>query len=457
MPQQLETLFSEHLHFFLRRVYPASSFTTRALVHKMPRLFLLGALLLHVAASNAAQPEAPGALDSRVRQYALNTVTRDSKRFSSKLVQEVAKIDSKNQVVSPLGLSLTLAMASFGARRKCQNIFQDVVGTPFITYTGKVGYQALIDYLASYRGGVELRVANGVFLSSKIQPKREFIEVTAQAFRSAVQKIEFEKSTEAVNTINEWSRNRTNGHVESVLQPGDVNEDTSMVLVTAVYFKGTWMKNFVVENTREQPFYLEDGTEIKIPTMSVERSFRYGEYPEADAKFVELPYKTEDAAHNMSMYIILPNKKSGLKHLEKNFHQITVQQLIARGTKKKVYIHLPKFKIESEIDLKEPLSRMGMSSMFDPREADFSDIVTSPRLYVTKIVQKSVIEINEEGCEAASSSAVAFSSRSSFDSPTLFFADHAFYVCVVTTGANPQNIFTARFTGQEEEKSARRC
>lgn len=192
--------------------------------------------------------------------------------------------------------------------------------------------------------GVKLHVAIGVFISSTIDPHSEYVEDTTRAFRSPVQKIDFEKSAQATDIINRWCMNRTHGLVNNIVNSskttffpfllfrwekkkksskkrftrtvGDINANTSIVLANAVYFKGTWLKKFDVVDTRDRTFYLNEVTEKQVPTMSLVDSFRHGEYPEVNATFLQLPYKVNSEKIvefcSPSQKFHLENKLSGV-------------------------------------------------------------------------------------------------------------------------------------------------
>ncbi|XP_043281348.1 serine protease inhibitor 3/4-like isoform X2 [Venturia canescens] len=430
----------------------------------MRLLIVLGIVILNVAAIAAQRPSIRGRMLEKYgtsawnQRRSTNRVLKSSDDFSRKLVKEVAKKDRGNFIVSPLGVSMTLAMSAFGARGRTEMQLRKALGLSNDEESRKIGYQTVTDYLNSFQKA-ELHVANRVFLSSEITPNPQFADTMERAFRSQAQTLNFYDAAKSSQTINRWGAAETNNRITEVVSPGDFGSDTVMTLVNAVYFKGTWLKKFDPEVTRDSPFYHEDGTHKNIPTMDAVLNVTYGEYPEVDATFIQLPYQSEDNQHNISMFIVLPNKRDGLTTVDENYDKISISQLIQRGIYQNVDMLIPKFKIEGELDLNGPLQRMGMTDMFDASRADFSgitgggytqdpnEVISTGRIVVNKVMQKAVVEVNEEGSEAAAVTVELFESRSFGPKYTRFIANHPFYAIIATTGKHPINLFTLRFTG----------
>nr|XP_012147539.1 PREDICTED: antichymotrypsin-2-like isoform X12 [Megachile rotundata] len=335
---------------------------------------------------------------------ALSAVSQGSNQFSSALFQTVAEQNSDNLIMSPLSAAIVLAMAAYGSRGETENQFRKVLHLPSPDSLGTSGYQALIDNLNSVKEN-KLDIANKVFAAEKFSVNPEYKKLTESYFRSITQLVNFAKSVEAASTINQWVEQNTNNRIKDIISPGDLDESTAMVLVNAVYFKGQWKKKFDPENTKNRPFHINADTVKDVPTMFVQSSFRYGELPNLQAKFIVLPYKGDE----LSMVIILPNEINGLAEVEKKLQNTNIKDILNEGYVRDVHLYLPKFKVESKMELKEPLCKLGLTDMFTPR-ANFSGIADAP-LMVSKVVQKAFIEVNEEGSEAAAATVVAIVAR----------------------------------------------
>ncbi|XP_012147529.2 alaserpin isoform X3 [Megachile rotundata] len=358
---------------------------------------------------------------------ALSAVSQGSNQFSSALFQTVAEQNSDNLIMSPLSAAIVLAMAAYGSRGETENQFRKVLHLPSPDSLGTSGYQALIDNLNSVKEN-KLDIANKVFAAEKFSVNPEYKKLTESYFRSITQLVNFAKSVEAASTINQWVEQNTNNRIKDIISPDDLDESTAMVLVNAVYFKGQWKKKFDPENTKNRPFHINADTVKDVPTMFVQSSFRYGELPNLQAKFIVLPYKGDE----LSMVIILPNEINGLAEVEKKLQNTNIKDILNEGYVRDVHLYLPKFKVESKMQLKEPLRKLGLTDMFTSR-ANFSGIADAP-LMVSKVVQKAFIEVNEEGSEAAAATVLGFVQLSSdgmfirlprtemrIDRPYLFF------------------------------------
>ncbi|XP_043485054.1 antichymotrypsin-2-like isoform X6 [Leptopilina heterotoma] len=331
----------------------------------------------------------------------LQAVTNSAEQFSTHFYKTVAKKQPGNLITSPLSANVVLSMAAFGAKENTKKQMQEVLRMPADEGLSKTGYQNLIDSLNSVKE-VDLKLANKIFPSVNLEVKPEFKALTKDNFRSEEQQVDFSKSSEAAKTINTWCEEKTNKKIKDLIKPDDVDASTAMVLVNAVYFKGQWKLKFDANNTHNKPFHVDEKTVKDVPTMYKNGKLVYGELPEMKAKFVEIPYKGDE----VSMLIILPDEINGLQEVEQKMSEMSLDDIRRRGSQVEVELYLPKFKIESTIDLKDTLTEMGMGEMFTD-QANFRNIADAD-LKVSKVVQKAFIEVNEEGSEAAAATGMQF-------------------------------------------------
>ncbi|XP_034181374.2 antichymotrypsin-2 isoform X8 [Osmia lignaria lignaria] len=341
---------------------------------------------------------------------AFRAVSEGINQFSSSLFQCVLEENHGNIIMSPLSAAVVLAMAAFGARGETEKQLKKALHIPSPDTLGTSGYQSLIDDLNNVKVA-KLLLANKVFAAEKFSVKPAYIELTEKYFHSVTQLVNFAKSEEAANTINTWVQQNTNDRIKEIVNPGDLNSMTAMVLVNAVYFKGQWQDKFDPQNTEERPFHVNENTVKNVSTMFRSGSYLYGELSNLNAKFVLLPYKDNE----LSMIIILPNEINGLAEVEKKLQNTNIMDILYQGHQREVELYLPKFKIESKIELNAPLNKLGLTDMFSSK-ANFSGIADDD-LVVSKVVQKAFIEVNEEGSEAAAATGLSVRPLSSFWSP----------------------------------------
>ncbi|CAH2020518.1 unnamed protein product [Acanthoscelides obtectus] len=217
------------------------------------------------------------------------------------------------------------------------------------------------------------------------------------------------------------------------------DELTRLVLVNAIYFKGKWSHPFPVAQTQTEKFYINDDEIMDVQMMHLTKNLFYKEDETLDAKVLELPYSNKE----LSMIIILPNKRNGIHELEKKLATVDLSTITENMYKPEVKVSLPKFKIETDVmDLTQPLKDAGLEQIFTD-EADFSGMLDNPeRLAVSQVVQKAFIEVGEEGTEAAAASGLHVRVRKSASFPEEFIADHPFVLSLVLS--NPCEIFVGR-------------
>ncbi|XP_053983003.1 ovalbumin-related protein X [Hylaeus volcanicus] len=398
----------------------------------LPKGNLLVACLISIAMAANADTD-----------QALYAVSQGTSQFSSSLFQAAVKENSDNLVVSPVSIGIVLAMATYGARGETERQLKEALHIPTDS-VGLSGYQALIDTLNGTMEN-ELDFPNKVFINEKFSIKPSYQELMTNYFRSTAQSVNFNDPNEAANAINTWIQENTKDRIKNVVGPSDFDGETPLVLVNAAYFKGQWKQKFNPWMTERLTFHVNETAEKDVPTMHMKGTFNYGSIPHLNAKFIELPYKGD----NFSMVIILPNEISGLAEVEKELQNTSVISILNQGSKQKVQLYLPKFKIESSIKLNNVLKNMGLTDMF-AKHANFSGI-SDEKLYVDKVLHKASMEVNEEGSEAAAATVVEFAAGSALvfnEEPVPYMRiDHPFiYSCIYKTENKEADVIQL-FTG----------
>ncbi|MCK4339529.1 MAG: serpin family protein, partial [Candidatus Cloacimonetes bacterium] len=224
---------------------------------------------------------------------------------------------------------------------------------------------------------------------------------------------------DARNQINEWVEQKTKDKIKELIKPGILDPLTRLVLVNAIYFKGKWEKEFEKKLTKDTPFWLTPEDSIHCPMMQQKGSFNYCEND--SLQILELPYLGDD----LSMIVLLPREVDGLKKLE---NCLTIDNLNKwmNVSYQEIKVYLPKFKITSGFSLGKTLYDMGMTDAFIPYKADFSGMNGSKELFISKVIHKAFVDVNEEGTEAAAATAVVMLKAVAPKQPIVFRADHPF-------------------------------
>ncbi|KAF7994109.1 hypothetical protein HCN44_011378 [Aphidius gifuensis] len=361
-------------------------------------------------------------MESDSSQIALFTMEAESCRvFSSNLFKGTTEVyeNSKNIILSPLSVHVTLSYLCHGARENTAN--EMMMGLSINTndwsqYEMHIGYRNLLASI-NETSKADLIIANSVFCHESVKLKSLFSSLGTDYYNFEIKNINFDNNIESVGYINDWIIKKTNNKINDVIK-----SDTKLILVNAIYFKGTWQHPFDPDKTSDRDFYITKLSSIKVPMMTNKQRYAYGKLPQYKSKFIELPYTIED----LSMMIILPDDIDGLSLIEKNFDwNLVVDAEIGRGD---VILHLPKFKIQCTTNLKEILQNIGFKNMFE-NAADFSGISETP-LKVSKVIQKAFIEVNEEGSEAAAATVVKMRLKRSLEEPEEFNVNRPFMIAI---------------------------
>jgi serpin B len=198
--------------------------------------------------------------------------------------------------------------------------------------------------------------------------------------------------------------------------------------VNAVYFKGTWQTKFQPSSTRNAPFHLTAKKKKSVPMMTQSGDFEYYENESATTPFqaISLPY----GDGHLGLYLFLPGPKSSVDALMKELTSANWKGWISGLSEQKGVVSLPRFKMDYEAELTAPLQKLGINQMFSP-SADFSNISSIKPLYVSEVLHKTTIEVNEEGTEAAAATGdIMATGNASVDEPFQFIADRPFIAAI---------------------------
>ena len=246
-------------------------------------------------------------------------------------------------------------------------------------------------------------MANRLFGRSGYDFRQEFIDTTEEYYDAELEELDFAGDADGSRVhINEWVASRTNDKIQNLLKEGTITRATIMALVNAIYFKGLWAHPFDEERTTSETFHYNNNEATDMDMMFVSARLKYKELPDINAKFLELPY----IGANVAMYIILPNEIEGLAGIEENLNGKSFNRLFKGMRPQTVDVKLPKFEMTQELNLGGVMEGMGVTDAFDPVNADFTGMAENDDgLAVSEIVHKAFLSVDEEGTEAAASTA----------------------------------------------------
>ncbi|XP_054883740.1 glia-derived nexin [Poeciliopsis prolifica] len=332
----------------------------------------------------------------------------------------------ENVVLSPHGVASILGMLLPGAQGKTR---KQIISA--LRYKKNGPYKMLKKLhknLTSKSNQDLVQIANAMFSQNGFPMEKTFMATNKANFQCESRNLDFSNPTAAADYINQWVSNKTKGHITNLIKPDMLDSTlTRLVALNSIYFKGSWKSGFQPNNTKMGPFTGGDGNVYKVPMMSQLSIFNLGMAATPQGikyQVIELPYR----GNTISMLIAVPNDNTPLSSVIPHINTATVQSWVKLMHMRKVRILIPKFSADAEVDLKAPLSALGIADMFSQYAADFTHLSTKP-VYVSKALQKSKIIVNEEGTKAASSTTAIFMARSSpswvtVDRPFLFLIRH---------------------------------
>ncbi|MBN2020979.1 MAG: serpin family protein [Sedimentisphaerales bacterium] len=344
-------------------------------------------------------------------------------KFALELYQKLQDKQG-NLFLSPYSISTALAMTFAGARGETERQMAKTLQFPATIRNERFHkvFGSIISQLnsAGEKGGFELVVANALWGQKDYKFKDDFLTLVKSNYEGSLEQVDFVKQTEeARKTINDWVENKTKDKIKELIKPGLVDAMTRLVLTNAIYFKGKWALQFKPEQTKDAPFNLRGGEKTTVPMMSQTERFGYTEAN--NVQVLEMPY----VSNTLSMVILLPKENEGIKDLEKNFTVENLTGWLGKLRKREVQVFIPRFKLTSEFELAEVLASMGMPDVFSAK-ADFSGMTGARDLFISAVVHKAYVDVNEEGTEAAAATGVGMKLTAIPAPPPVFRADHPF-------------------------------
>jgi serpin B len=367
----------------------------------------------------------------------------NSRGFAIDLYAQVAATEPGNVCVSPFSAHTALAMTAAGARGETLAEMQRVLRLP----VGEGAGGGFANLFAALTGGgdgqgYEVRTANAIWAQAGYPWRPEFNQRVSRDFGAGLIEANFLGNPEGERArINAWAEQETRGRIKDLIAKDRITRDHRMVLANAVYFKGQWADAFDPKRTRPLPFTRADGTTTDVPMMNRNGGFRmYRPDGKAKVSVAEIPYR----GGRVSMVILLPEEADGLPALEKALNPESLAGwLTAAKVNERAYLAIPKFRLEENYDLKRPLRALGMEQAFGPA-ADLTGLHTSSDvLFISFVVQKTFLDVNEEGTEAAAATAVGVMKQSA---PPSFIADHPF-VFLIRHVPTDTILFMGRYVG----------
>jgi serpin B len=391
------------------------------------KTFAVIAIALALAIFCATKPETSSAGESPMTEIAasIDSLTAANNEFGFDLFAQLRNQDKdKNIFFSPLSIATALAMTYNGAAGETHLAMKRVLKYGSMNHAElNQSSAALLAKLKSSDPKIELLIANSLWAKQGIAFNPAFLDRNRQFFGAEIAAMDFGKPL-AVKTINGWVSQNTKGKIPKIIE--QISGDQVMFLINAVYFKGQWQKRFDAARTENRPFHLLAGKTKQTAMMAQSGSYQY--FKGENFQAVSLPYGQGGA----SIYLFLPDENSSLNSLLSSLSYQKWQQWMTGFRNSPGDVKLPRFKMDYSRDLNNPLIALGMGVAFNRGKADFSGIRQQKDLFISQVKHKAIIEVNEEGTEAAAATSIGIGITSVRREPQRFsfIADRPFLLAI---------------------------
>jgi len=365
-------------------------------------------------------------IDPQVDREAVQAAAAASDAFALALYRQLAENDG-NLFYSPYSIYTALMMTYAGAAGNTAEQMKQALAMLLPEGQEHAALNGLNQTLVQnsmFDGEpvFSFHVANQLWGQKDFPFNEPFLNTLSANYDANLKTVDFSDSESARALINFWVAAQTNDKIKDIIPTGVLNELTRLVLTNAVYFKAAWMNQFDPTKTAQGTFTLADGSTAEVPMMHAQRSMQA--FMDEKLAAVELPY----VGGMFSMVLVMPAQGS-LAEFEASLNGDRLNEILGSLSTASVNLSMPKFKLESSFGLGEAMKNLGMTDAFTPGAADFSGMESTRSLYISDLLHKAYVDVNEEGTEAAAATTVVVGMTSmpaesyeiSFDHPFLFF------------------------------------
>jgi len=368
------------------------------------------------------------------------TVIEANSQFALDLYAKLStnqKYSAGNLFFSPFSIYSALTIAYEGARGITSDEIQNVLRLP---KDDNARYQEFLEINSSLKGEQPeniLRISNALWAGKQYPFLPEYIATVQQFYSAKVTNLDFLNNPEESRmTVNHLVEEKTDNKIHNLIPEGMINPMTRLLITNTIYFKGTWDKPFDSTKTHEEKFRIAPDKSVYVQMMQTTgKSFMYAETE--SLQIIVMRY-TQSSGKLLSMIVLLP-KEDNLNAIEDQLNMQKLAELRKKLNYDQVDVYFPKFKVESEYLVHETLAEMGMPIAFTNR-ADFSGMDGTHNLFISDVMHKAFVEVNERGTEAAASTYISPPSL-----PHIFKVNHPF-IFLIQDSETGNLLFMGRIT-----------
>jgi len=385
-------------------------------------------------ASDLARVRSP-----EVSEADMEALVEGNTAFALDLYQHLAEAQGdENLFYSPYSISLALAMTYAGARGETEQQMADALHYTLPQDRLHPAFNSLDQALVNRGEGAEgkdeegfrLNIANAIWGQEDYVFLQDFLDTLARNYGAGMRVLDFASAAEEARvTINAWVSERTEGRIEELIPRGVIGSATRLVLTNAIYFNAAWAQPFQEGQTSDGTFHLLDDGEVTVPMMQQIASFGYAE--EEGYQAVELPYD----GNELSMVVVLP-EAGGFVDFEAALDAERMGGIVEALERREVALTMPRFEFDSGFSLNDALKALGMEDAFS-EAADFSGMTGTTELFISSVIHKAFVSVDEAGTEAAAATAVVMAEKAMPAEPVELRVDRPFVFLIrdIETGA----------------------
>ncbi|KAJ9580160.1 hypothetical protein L9F63_004177 [Diploptera punctata] len=368
--------------------------------------------------------------------------------FDLELLKSLASSEKGNLLVSPVSVKAALAMILEGAGGKSAKELREALRLTDDVKDTRIQFRNFLNSLQVNTPGTKVEAANQVFLSQNITPQTQYETMLKNHYFSNIEKVDFSKPIVAAEVINRWVNMLTHGLIPVLVEPGKLSSSTKLMIANAIYFKGKWKNAFDFDKTTVKCFYIDVNVCLDTYSMESVNVYNFAYIPSLKAHAVELPYEGD----KFSLMLLLPTTPLGIAQLVRDLTHISLHNIVSALQPTELLISLPRFKIDYNTDLLHKLNELGIQEIFTPN-ANLSGIVqwANDDLHISNVLHKGVIDVNEEGTEAAAATGTIVVPLMGTALPKLNF-NHPFLFFLRNTESG-DILFAGRLSQPDEVKS----
>lgn len=390
-------------------------------------MIIAGAMVMGAAENNAANEVSS----------AIVKVTADNTAFAADLYQQLRKQEG-NLFFSPYSISTALAMTYGGARGKTADEMAQTLHFEAENENFHEDYGKLIARLNEQgeKDNYKLLIANALWGQKDFRFLDPYLNLVKHNYDANLELVDYVTAAEAARqTINTWVEDKTEEKIKNLIPAGALDAQTRLVLTNAIYFKGDWAEQFDKTETKPAPFYISAQETVQAQLMHRKGEYKYTQGDRLQV--LQLPYKGDE----LSMLVLLPEER-GTGRLEEKLSAATLNEWTKNLRQSEVDVYLPKFKMNSRFELGKVLAQMGMPLAFSG-QADFSGMTGGRDLFISQVIHKAFVDVNEEGTEAAAATGVVMRLTAAPMETPEFRADRPF-IFVIKDNATGAILFMGR-------------